>query len=63
MKDTCETCRFLFDPRIPANRWDVRRGDCRRYPPMMSPAGLVTNWFPRVPLEGWCGEYQRREAE
>lgn len=55
--ETCETCVFsepVYNPKFPALNLE-----CRRRPP--SQGQYPAAEWPKVPGDGWCGEFQAPE--
>lgn len=61
---SCADCKFFI--ANPAAQDQRVAGDCRRNAPVpiydQQFGGNVGTW-PRVPIDGWCGEYQPAEAQ
>lgn len=50
----CGTCIF-FEPKEKKKAL----GHCRRFPPqIVNHRGSLTEYFPDVRVDGWCGEYE-----
>lgn len=52
----CETCQY-FDGIY------SRQPYCRRYPPQVTYASLVTTYWPTVNIQDWCGEFKEKEKD
>ena len=56
--DICRDCTFI------ATDQNVRRFQCRRFPPVKykDETGRLHTNFPPVDPHDWCGEFQRRNG-